>query len=117
MTTKILCFVALLATATGAYAQENGLYSYQDLSHFYYSRVKDSIRRSWSCPTVFKDKAAQKKYKEIWDDRTEWLMSMINSDDYVRDREVYTYIDAIVRQITDANRTLVPEKPFVLIDR
>jgi Peptidase family M48 len=106
-----------MTLATGAYAQDNGLYSYQDLSHFYYAKAKDSIRRSWSCPTAFKDRNAQKKYKEIWDQRTDALMAMINDDDYVHDKEVYGYVESIVRQITDANRALVPEKPFLLIDR
>ena len=106
-----------MTLATGAYAQDNGLYSYQDLSHFYYAKAKDSIRRSWSCPTAFKDRNAQKKYKEIWDQRTDALMAMINDDDYVHDKEVYGYVESIVRQITDANRALVPEKPFLLVDR
>ena len=106
-----------MTLATGAYPQDNGLYSYQDLSHFYYAKAKDSIRRSWSCPTAFKDRNAQKKYKEIWDQRTDALMAMINDDDYVHDKEVYGYVESIVRQITDANRALVPEKPFLLIDR
>jgi hypothetical protein len=117
MTTKILCSVALMTLATGTYAQDNGLYSYQDLSHFYYAKAKDSIRRSWSCPTAFKDRNAQKKYKEIWDQRTDALMAMINDDDYVHDKEVYGYVESIVRQIADANHALVPEKPFLLIDR
>jgi len=103
--------------ATNAWSQNNGLYSYQDLSHFYYAKAKDSIRRSWTCPTAFKDKAAQKKFKEIWDQRTDALTTMINDDDYVHDKEVYGYVESIVHQITEANHTLVPEKPFVLIDR
>ena len=117
MTTKILPFAALLAIAVNTQAQDNGLYSYQDLSHFYYAKAKDSIRRSWSCPATFKDKATQKKYKEIWDQRTDQLTAMINEDDYVHDKEVYTYVEGIIRQIADANRNLVPEKPFLLIDR
>jgi len=117
MTTKILCLAALLILATGAYAQQNGLYTYQDLSHFFYAKAKDSIRRSWSCPTVFKDKAAQKKFKDIWDQRTDAFTAMINDDDYVHDKEVYGYVESIVRQIAEANHALVPEKPFLLIDR
>jgi hypothetical protein len=42
---------------------------------------------------------------------------MINDDDYVHDREVYAYVEGIVRQITDANHALVAERPFLLIDR
>ena len=113
-----LSAVALILLWSGnTFAQSNSLYSYQDLSHFYYSKQRDSLKKAWACPTAFKDKAAQKKYKEIWDQRTEGLLGAINGDDYVHDSEVYTYVDGIVRQITEANRQLVPEKPFVLIDR
>jgi Zn-dependent protease with chaperone function len=108
------CAISLLL-AIGTHAQS--LYSYQDLSHFYYSKQRDSLKKAWICPSSFKDKAAQKKYKEIWDTRTDGITGAINGDDYVHDNEVYDYVDAIVRQITDANRQLVPEKPFLLIDR
>jgi len=108
------CAITLLL-AIGAHSQS--LYSYQDLSHFYYSKQRDSLKKAWVCPSSFKDKAAQKKYKEIWDTRTDGITGAINGDDYVHDNEVYDYVDAIVRQITEANRQLVPEKPFLLIDR
>ncbi|GGB17475.1 M48 family metalloprotease [Puia dinghuensis] len=111
-----LC-AAIVLVATGAFAQSNSLYSYQDLSHFYYSKQRDSLKKAWVCPNSFKDKAAQKKYKDIWDVRTDGIVDAINNDDYVHDNEVYNYIDGIVRQITDANRQLVPQKPFLLIDR
>ncbi len=117
MTAKILLSVTLLSLSGFLHAQENGLYSYQDLSHLYYAKAKDSIRRAWTCPAAFKDKAAQKKYKEIWDQRTDQVIGAINDDDYVHDKEVYGYVDAIVSQIAEANQALVPEKPFLLIDR
>jgi hypothetical protein len=41
----------------------------------------------------------------------------ISGDDYVHDKEVYAYIEAIVHQIADANHQLVPERPLLLIDR
>jgi hypothetical protein len=108
--------IALLAT-TGVLAQSNSLYSYQDLSHFYYSKQRDSLKKAWVCPNSFKDKAAQKKYKEIWDGQIESIIKAINDDNYVHDNEVYPYIDGIVSQITEANKQLVPVKPLVLIDR
>ncbi|HLZ88521.1 MAG TPA: M48 family metallopeptidase [Puia sp.] len=111
-----LCSAALLLAA-GAFAQSNSLYSYQDLSHFYYSKQRDSLKKAWVCPNSFKEKAAQKKYRDIWDARTDAIIGAINDDDYVHDNEVYNYIDGIVREITEANRQMVPVKPFVLIDR
>jgi hypothetical protein len=117
MTPKILWSVALLILSTTSYAQDNGLYTYQDLSHIYYARTKDSLRRTWTCPPLFKDKTTQKKFKEIWDGRTEMITDNINNDDYVHDKEVYSYIESIVHQIADANHQLVPERPLLLIDR
>ena len=117
MTPKILWSVALLILSATSYAQDNGLYTYQDLSHIYYARAKDSLRRTWTCPSLFKDKTTQKKYKEIWDGRTEMITDNINNDDYVHDKEVYSYIQSIVHQIADANHQLVPERPLLLIDR
>jgi hypothetical protein len=117
MSSKILWSVALITLSTTSYAQENGLYTYQDLSHIYYAKVKDSLRRTWTCPPLFKDKTTQKKYKEIWDGRTEMISDNINGDDYVHDKEVYSYVQAIVHQIADANHQFVPERPLLLIDR
>jgi hypothetical protein len=117
MIPKILWSVALMILSTTSYAQDNGLYTYQDLSHLCYAKVKDSLRRTWSCPSRFKDKTTQKKYKELWDGRTEMISDNIAGDDYVHDKEVYTYIEAIVHQIADANHQLVPERPLLLIDR
>jgi hypothetical protein len=108
---------ATLLVTNSAKAQPTSLYSYQDLSHFYYAKQRDSLKKAWDCPNSFKDRAAQKKYKEIWDSRTEGILGAINNDDYVHDNEVYTYVDGIVSQITEANRQLVPEKPFLLLDR
>src|ERR1700753_1509722 len=96
---------------------QTSLYSYQDLSHFYYEKQKDSIKKAWVWPEAFKEKAAQKKYKEIWDERTEGVTSAITHDDYVHEKEVYGYIDDILRQIADANKQLIPVRPFLLIDR
>ena len=110
------CAAALLL-AIGAFSQSSSLYSYQDLSHFYYSKQRDSLRKAWVCPNSFKDKTAQKKYKEIWDGQVESIINGINNDDYVHDSEVYPYVEGIIRQIAEANRQLVPQQPFLLIDR
>jgi Zn-dependent protease with chaperone function len=117
MTARILLPVVLLLGAAGTYGQTNCLYNYQDLSHFYYAKQKDSIRKAWVCPPIFKNKDTQKKYKEIWDERTDMVTGAIAGNDYVHDNEVYGYLEAIVSQIADANHALIPEKPFLLVDR
>lgn len=116
-TAKILLTSTLLLLLCCAYAQQHDLYNYQDLSHLYYQKQKDSLKKAWTCPTTFKEKDAQKKYKEIYDNRTDFLLAAITQDDYVHDREVYPYIAAIVRQIAEANRDVIPVDPLLLLDR
>ncbi|HET6252805.1 MAG TPA: M48 family metalloprotease [Puia sp.] len=114
---KILLFCILLSLLYTANAQDQNLYNYQDLSHVYYQKQKDSLKKAWVCPSAFSDRDGQHKYKEIYDSRTEFLLSAITHDDYVHDREVYPYIAGIVRQIANANRGLIPADPLLLLDR
>jgi len=110
-------FILLLLTFQCAQAQNSYLYNYQQLSHLYYSKQKDSIKKDWVCPTAFTNKTTQKKYKEIWESRTKFLIEAIESDNFVRDQQVFNYVDDIVSQITRSNKDLVPVKPLILIDR
>jgi hypothetical protein len=98
-------------------AQTKSLYSFQDLSHIYYKKQKDSLTKAWTCPAIYKDKNTQKKYKEIWDERTSFFTGAIDGDNYIRDNEVYDYVDGIITQIVQANKAMIPVKPMLLIDR
>src|ERR1700728_3988219 len=100
---KVLLFCILVSLLQKAFSQDQSLYNYQDLSHLYYQKQKDSLKKAWVCPTLFKDKDGQRQYKAIYDGRTDFLLAAITNDDYVHDHEVYPYIAAIVRQIADAN--------------
>jgi hypothetical protein len=118
MTLKpVRILVILMAACSCAQAQNGYLYNYQQLSHLYYSTQKDSIKKAWTCPPAFSNKTTQKKYKEIWDSRTDFLIEAIDNDNFVRDQQVYNYIDEIVSQIAKSNKSLVPVKPLILIDR
>ena len=97
--------------------QNNTLYTYQELSKTFYTKQKDSIRKAWICPDIYKNKATQKKYKEIWDSRTDFITDAIDKQDYVYEPEVFTYVQNIVKQITQANSQLISTQPFLLIDR
>jgi len=115
---KVLLFSTISGLMANAYGQTQSLYNYQDLSHLYYQKQKDSLKKAWVCPVVFKDdKAAQKQYKEFWDSRTESIISSINENDYIHDREVYNYLAGIVQQIASANPQYVPANQLLLIDR
>jgi len=114
---KPLSAILLLVAAHCLHAQTKTLYSYEELSHLFYGKQKDSLKKAWTCPSVYSEKATQKKYKEIWDGRTDFLIDAIASDDYVHDSDVYNYVDDIVTQLVKANKQLIPVKPFLLIDR
>lgn len=106
-----------MATSQVTRSQSTVLYRYQDLSHLYYQKQKDSLQKNWTCPIVYKDKDVQKKYKEIWDERTEFFTGAIKDDDYVYDQEVYNYVAGIIAELARANKAYLPEQPFLVLDR
>ena len=107
----------LMALTWGSYAQIKPLYTYQDLSHIFYAKQKDSLKKAWSCPSVYDSRETQRKYREIWDQRTDFITQAIQDDAYVKDEDVYPYIDGVIDQIRQANKELLPVKPFLLLDR
>ncbi len=98
-------------------AQTRSLYAYQDLSNIYYAKQKDSLTKNWVCPVLSGDKATQKKYREIWDSRTEFITAAMAGNNFVHDEEIYRYIDNIISQIAKSNTKLITAKPLLLIDR
>ena len=114
---KPLITALLTVIVLPAFSQTKALYNYQDLSHVFYQKQKDSLAKVWLCPVLYKEKNTQKKYKEIWDSRTEFLSAAIAGDNYIHDNEVYNYVDGIIAQIVQANKQMIPVKPLLLIDR
>jgi len=114
---RLLTVALLLFFCSCSYAQTTTLYRYQDLSHLYYQKQVDSLKKAWTCPSFYKEKETQKQYKEIWDGRTDFLTTAIKEDNYVYDKELLSYIEGIIDEIVRANKQLIPVKPFVLIDR
>lgn len=113
-------FILVLITSILSYnlnAQNQSLYSYQDLSGFSFAKQKDSLKKTWDCPQLYKDKTTQKKYKEIWDDRTDFITNAIEANDFVNDGEIYNYIGHIIADLTRANPELLKANPLLLIDR
>lgn len=114
-TTTII--LALLFTFSAAKAQRQKMYAYQDLSKTYYKKQKDSIESAWKCPSVFDDRSTQKKYREIWDDRTRFVTRSFDDNDYVYDKELSNYLYGIIDQLMKANPAHLKARPMVLIDR
>lgn len=114
---RSLAFAAIMLLNNAVLAQSKLLYNYQDLSHFYYQRQKDSLKKAWNCPSVYKEKDTQKKYREIWDGRTDFITDAIENDDYVYEGEIYNYLDGVISQIVKSNHSFIARKPFLMIDR
>lgn len=110
-----LLFSLLIVGST--YAQQKNPYSYQDLSNFFYAKQRDSLKKSWTCPAIYTDKATQKQYKEIWDSRVNFITGALESNNYVFQPEIYNYVDGIIEEIRSKNSSVIPEKPILLIDR
>lgn len=112
-----LLSLAGLLLCVNLQAQVKGLYHYQELSQVFYEKQKDSLKKAWVCPSLYKERETQKKYKEIWDSRTSFLLNSIEGNSYVYDKEVFGYVYGVIAQIAQANKDRVPEKPFLLLDR
>lgn len=93
------------------------IYAYQDLSHVAYLKQKDSLKKAWLCPTLYKEKETQKKYKEFWDSRTDFIATSIESKNFVVEKEIFNYLDGIISELVNNNPAHIKEKPLLLIDR
>lgn len=113
----LFCLLSGLLPAAVGQTRTTTLYTYQDLSHLYYQSQKDSLKKAWVCPDVFRERETQRKLREFYEDRTATITEAISHDDYVHDQEVYNYITGIVHQIAAANPQLVDFSDLVLIDR
>ncbi|MGN6418524.1 MAG: M48 family metalloprotease [Pseudobacter sp.] len=95
------------------------MYNHNQLSATHYKKQKDSIQSAWKCPTIFKQKEwrAQEKYKEIWDGRTKSFTKSFETNDYLYDEPIFSYVNGILNELHTANISYFKAAPFMLIDR
>ena len=117
LTVHTSILVAVLFVFESIHAQQKPLYTYQQLSNVAYAKQKDSLKKTWVCPTVFSDKDAQKKYKDVWDSRVAFITDAIENKNYIYEKELYDYVGGIIQDIAAANPSLIPHQPLLLIDR
>lgn len=98
-------------------AQSQPLYTYQQLSNTYYAAQKDSLKKAWVCPDVSTDRSVQRKFRELWEERTSFLISAIEKQHFIYDPDLYAYLQGIIDQIIAANAQRFDGKPLLLIDR
>lgn len=114
---RIFSAVLLVTLTYGGQAQVKPLYTYQELSHLIYVKQKDSLKKAWVCPSVYKNKETQQKYRELMDSRTEFITQAITDDDYVQDQDIYPYVEGILTQLMQSNKEQIPVRPLLFIDR
>lgn len=107
----------LCALVIPCFAHSQSLYSYQQLSKSYYAKQKDSLKKTWVCPDIYKNKSTQKEYTDIWNSRTEFLTDAIDNQNFVYEPSTYNYIESIIEQIANANSKYFAAKPLLLLDR
>ena len=99
------------------FAQIANPYDYETLSHLVNVKLRDSLKKNWTAPSIYKDNKTQKIFKELWDDRTNYLVTAINNKNFIQEREVFEYISAIISQLQKGNSSLIRQNPILLIDR
>ncbi|MFL5808228.1 MAG: M48 family metalloprotease [Flavisolibacter sp.] len=116
---KHLLFVSalLVFSVSAMQAQDKTLYNSGELSKHYYSKQRDSIKKAWVCPIMSGSKETQKKFKEIWDKRTDFLIDAIDENHFVHDSHIFNYVQELVDQLQKSNKDLIKERPFLLLDR
>src|SRR6476469_6538353 len=92
-----LCFLFIVVSCI-CEAQNKNPYSFQELSNISYVKLRDSIKKNWVCPSLYSKKETQKKFKELWDSRTEMVINGINNNDFINEQEIYNYLDGILSQ-------------------
>ncbi|MFZ1800367.1 MAG: M48 family metalloprotease [Chitinophagaceae bacterium] len=113
----ILIFVGIFFSHLQAFSQEKAFSTYSDLSRFSLAKQKDSIKKAWTVPTIFKDKKTQNEYAEIWKSRTDFLLDGIEGNDFVYNKDIVDYVNGIITDLIAANKTLIQVQPLLLIDR
>jgi hypothetical protein len=98
-------------------AQTPNLYTYQELSHYSLAKTKDSLKKEWLCPVFYKEKETQKKFKEVWDERTDFITKAIDNKNFIFEKEIHEYVDQVISQLVKGNPKIISVKPVVLIDR
>ncbi|MCU0321265.1 MAG: M48 family metalloprotease [Chitinophagaceae bacterium] len=113
----VIGFIAGLLFLGNSTAQKTNPYIFPQLSHVAYAKEKDSLKKTWECPNLFSSKVTQKKYKEIWETRVEFVTNALEGKNFVKEPEIYNYILSIVNEIAVGNPSLMVGNHLLLIDR
>ena len=65
--TRLKCLIIILGITLpfcSSKAQTNTLYTYQQLSKDFYAKQKDSLKKAWTCPGIYSNRATQKSIRK-----------------------------------------------------
>ena len=99
------------------FAQESFSGYYQQLSSIAYKSYADSLEKNWNCPVVYNRKETQKKYAEIWNSRKTSLLESIRNDEFVKIDKINTYLNELVKKITQGSPKDFPSPIKVFFNR
>ncbi len=116
LTTSIV-LASFLFLTNDILAQESNFSKYDDLSKFSLAKQKDSIKKAWTVPAIYKNKETQKKYADIWNDRSDFLVNAMQANNFIHNKAIYNYVDAIIQQLRKSNPTVITAPLLLLIDR
>ncbi|CAN5827901.1 hypothetical protein BH11BAC3_BH11BAC3_14910 [soil metagenome] len=119
---KLLTFFSILIFSgflfsPKCFAQGTSISRFDELSRFSMAKQKDSIKKAWVCPSRYKDKEKQKKYAEIWNSRTDFLLNAIQANHFIYNKPLVEYVDGIIQQIKKSNPDIIQSPLLLLIDR
>jgi hypothetical protein len=117
LTKTIIFAIFLIAQFAYASAQNTQPGKYNQLSKSSYAKQKDSLKKALVCPVLFKKKETQKKYKEFWESRTDFITTAIDDNDFTREPAIYDYVSGILNELVAANGAYIKSYPLLFIDR
>ncbi|RYF98586.1 MAG: peptidase M48 Ste24p, partial [Chitinophagaceae bacterium] len=112
-----ILFFALLALSCVESVAQDISYGYKDLSSFYYGDQQSALRKLKPDGSVFSDKKAQKKYAELIDDQRQSIINGFEQNNFVRQKEISSYLESIAVSLQKSNPALLPVTPLILLDR
>jgi hypothetical protein len=92
-------------------------YTADQLSGNSYGKFADSLQKQKNCPKLISDKKTQSDFEKSWQSRNEQLAKDLKNNDYVKDNVVLPYVQQIVDNIIAGNKTIIPYRFTVLLDR
>ncbi len=116
MKKEIIFYLIYILFYVNVNGQGSNFYEFNNLSSIYYSSKIDSLKKGVK-PAVIFSKETQKVYEEQVNSRVEAIVQSLKVNQFVYQPEIYNYINSILLELVSRNKELIPNMPFLLLDR